>query len=258
MGWWAKHGHPATTGKAGMRTAWDSRAQVDALYHVDSTQDRWTVEAFYARGSVIVAEVVDPVLARFDVTPRGKGVLDVGCGVGRFFPGLAQRFDAVSGIDVSPEMITRGQALCPVRASWFVGDGRTLAPIDDSSVDHVVSFEMLQHVPDGTVIESYLAETMRVLKAGGTFQLQLRAGSDSIRQAVMRRLPRVIRHSLFAALRQTRVHHVEGDVDTWFGTIVPPARAKAYASELGFSGVEVLPDELHSPGMGYWLVGRKP
>ncbi|MBV8162517.1 MAG: methyltransferase domain-containing protein [Acidimicrobiia bacterium] len=241
-----------------MQGDWDARSRADALYHVDATRDRWRTEEFYARGPELVALIVDPVLALLDVDPAGRRVLEVGCGVGRLFEGLAARFGEVWGIDVSPEMVARGRASCPVPARWLVGDGQSLAGVDDHSVDHVLSFEVFQHIPERTTIETYIAETFRVLRPGGTFQLQLRAGSDSVRQTVLRALPRPWRRAAGPLLRLLRLSRVPGDIDSWIGCVVPMDRAQRVAAAVGLGDVTTLPDEVHPAGMGYWLVGRKP
>lgn len=228
------------------------------MYHVDATRDRWTVDEFYARGPVLVAKIVDPVLAKLGVDPAGLRVLEIGCGVGRLFAGLADRFGEVWGIDVSLEMVARGQTTCPVDARWMVSDGQSLAGVEDDAVDHVLSFEVFQHIPERGIIDAYIAETHRVLRPRGTFQLQLRSGSDSRRQALLRALPRPARVAVASGVRALRLTRVPGDIDSWIGCIVPTEDAAALARRLGFVDVEVLPDDLHAPGMGYWLIGRKP
>jgi hypothetical protein len=107
------------------------------------------------------------------------------------------------------------------------------------------------------VIEAYLGEIRRVLRPAGTFQVQMRSGSDSARQQVVRRLPRTLRVAAGVGLRATGVLRVTGDVDTWLGCVVPPAEAIATLEELGLTAVERLPDDGHAPGMGYWVVGRQ-
>jgi SAM-dependent methyltransferase len=241
-----------------MRHDWDARALADPLFHVDATKPEWAPADFYARGREIVESVLDPVLRRYGVDPSGKRVLDVGCGVGRFFEGLSLRFADVWGIDVSARMLEAGERACPATARWILGDGRSLAPVESASVDHVISYEMLQHVPDPGVVSSYVAESHRVLRPGGVVQLHLRGGSDSRRQAVFRLLPRSLRVALIGALRALRVVGVSGDPDTWLGCIVPPDRAVALARRAGFADVDVLEDNLHTPGTGYWLAGRVP
>ncbi|MHC4078906.1 MAG: class I SAM-dependent methyltransferase, partial [Planctomycetota bacterium] len=57
------------------------------------------------------------------------------------------------------------------------GDGWTLAPIGDASVDLVFSHIVLQHTPR-KVAASYFAEAHRVLRPGGHFVFQMPEAAD--------------------------------------------------------------------------------
>lgn len=240
-----------------MHSDWEGRARTNPLYAIDSSRRMWTIEDFYSRGPSLVQANVDPVLEQLDIDPRGLRVLEIGCGIGRLFAGLAERFGEVWGIDISPKMIEMGQELCPIEAKWLVGDGSALIGVDDDSVDHVLSYEVFQHIPDPEVIRSYLQEIHRVLRPGGTFQVQLREGSDTRRQAVVRALPRWLRVAIGPVLRVLDVLPVGGDIDTWLGCIVPPPTALEWGALIGLTDLQVLPDPVHPPGMGYWLIGRR-
>jgi SAM-dependent methyltransferase len=252
--------HDGSGASSGMRRDWDVRASRNAFHYIDSNRPQWTNRDFYERGRRLVGPIVDPALKLLDVDPAGKRVLEIGCGVGRLFEGLAARFQDVWGIDVSPKMVEQGQLKCATPATWLVGDGLTLAGVPDNSIDHVISYEVFQHIPDRDVIKSYLTEIHRVLRPLATFQVQLRKGSDSLPQAAIRALPNVARHVAGVALRTLSVFKVDGDINTWLGCIISPARAIDLASRLAFTDVATLPDELHrhQRDMGYWLVGRKP
>jgi SAM-dependent methyltransferase len=248
----------ATDSAARMRRDWEERASSDPLYYIDARQREWTLADFYAGGPDLVARFVDPGLAKLGVNPDGLRVLEIGCGMGRLFEGLAARFGDVWGIDISETMIAKGREHCPVSATWIVGDGRSLRGVDDDSVDHVISFEVFQHIPERAVIFSYLAECRRVLRPGATMHVQLRCGSDSKKQAIVRALPRPVRVLVARALRAVRILPVKGDIDTWLGCIVAPGAAVAELTRLGFTDVEVLPDDVHVAGLGYSVVGRLP
>ena len=240
-----------------MRADWEARAAADPLYHIAATQREWSTADFYASGLVLVAQIVDPALARLGVDPAGLRALEIGCGMGRLFGGLSERFGSVAGIDISATMVEKGKAQCPVEATWFVGDGCTLTGVEDASVDHVLSFEVFQHIPDRGAIFSYLAEIARVVVPGGTFQVQLRKGSDTKPQAIVRAMPRPLRVASAKSLHAVGVLPVIGDIDSWLGAIVPSADAVAEATRLGFVDISLLPDTIHSGDMGYWMVGRR-
>ena len=88
-----------------------SARDTELLYSIDAQKRDWTVEEFYARGPVLVAECVDPVLEALGVDPGGRRVLEIGCGIGRLFAGLAERFGEVWGLDISLAMIEQGRVL---------------------------------------------------------------------------------------------------------------------------------------------------
>ena len=96
-----------------------------------------------------------------------------------------------------------------------------------------------------------------MLRPGGTWQVQMRSGSDSKRQAIVRALPRPLRNATAAILQTLKILPVQGSVDTWLGCIVGPEPAMTMARDAGFEEIEEVPDDLHAPGTGYWLVGRR-
>ena len=59
-------------------------------------------------------------------------------------------------------------------------------------------------------------------------------------------------------MKLLKVTPVEGDIDTWLGVVVPQADALSLARGAGLRDLEILPDEVHLPGMGYWLIGSRP
>jgi SAM-dependent methyltransferase len=247
-------------GNASMRRAWNSRARSDPLYAIDANRGQRTIDDVYAGGPALVRRMVDPALEKLDVDPSGLRVLEIGCGIGRLFAGLGDRFGEVWGIDISTEMVLLGRQRCPVPATWLIGDGDSLAGIEDDSVDHVLCFEVFGHIPRIEVITAYLSETQRVLRPGGTFQAQFRSGSDSTRQSIVRSLPRSLRVVSGVLLRTLRLLPVQGDIDTWLGTLVSPGEGTNMARNLGYIDVAVFSNaftELQMPEAGYWLLGRK-
>jgi SAM-dependent methyltransferase len=254
--------HDSGTDVEAMRQAWQERAHTDLLYSIDAQRRDWTMEEFFARGPVLVAECVDPVLESLGVDPSGSRVLEIGCGIGRLFAGLAERFGDVWGLDISTAMIEEGRRQCPIEATWIVGDGVSLQGVDSASIDHVLSFEVFGHIPRLEIIHAYLRESWRVVRPGGTFQVQLRQRSDSTRQSVVRALPRPLRVAIGGLLRVVGKAPVPGDIDTWLGLVVSPDAAMSFVEHLGFVDVRVLLSDPSTTAerkpRGYWLIGRKP
>jgi len=153
------------------------------MWYIDSRLDyREPDEAeFWAAGE----DVLDKSLAMFDLALKPTDrVLDLGCGIGRVTRAIANRVEAVVGVDVSAEMIEQGRrAMAGVRNVQLVlGNGRDLSDIKDDSFDVAYSFVTFQHIPDPDVICSYIVEMGRVLKPGGWALFQ-HSDDPSVHQA---------------------------------------------------------------------------
>lgn len=103
-------------------------------------------------------------------------LLEIGCGLGRLTHRFAEKFRQVIAYDVSNEMLRLAQEkwghLSNVK--FVLGNGVNLGFNADESVDAVVSYICLQHLPKAHYVLGYLSETGRVLKAGGVALLQFR------------------------------------------------------------------------------------
>jgi SAM-dependent methyltransferase len=97
----------------------------------------------------------------------GAVILEIGSGRGGLLNALlGQGLDAI-GVDTSQARINEARAHrgdLPIRLT----SGITL-PFEDASFDFVLSFDVLEHIPD---TDGHLAEVRRVLKPGGWYLLQ--------------------------------------------------------------------------------------
>ena len=94
----------------------------------------------------------------------GKAVLDIACGEGYGSAMLAKAATKVTGVDISQEVITHAQAKYHASNLDFCIGSCTAIPLQDASVDAVVSFETIEHHDQHTAM---LREIKRVLKPGG-------------------------------------------------------------------------------------------
>jgi len=95
-------------------------------------------------------------------------VLEVGFGSGRnvaFFPPEVSRVLAVEPASGGRTLADRRVAAGSIPVDYIGLDGQQL-PLDDESVDHVLSTWTLCTIPD---VDRALAEMRRVLRPGGTF-----------------------------------------------------------------------------------------
>lgn len=155
-----------------VRAFWDARAKENAAFYVDTSLDyaEPDMDRFFETGRA----VVDEALHQAPVRPERYGrALEVGSGLGRICRVLAEEFDEVIGVDIAPSMIAQAEELnADPKVSFTLGDGATLAGIDDDSIDFLVTFTVFQHQPTTDAIATYLAEAGRVLRSGGVLSVQ--------------------------------------------------------------------------------------
>jgi SAM-dependent methyltransferase len=128
-------------------------ATVDGYRIWSATYDR-PGNGIFAYEEPFVHEIIDAL---------APGVaLDAACGTGRYAEYLAARGHQVTGVDNSPEMLTRARTRVP-KADFRHGDLHQL-PLPDDHVDLVVCALALTHLPELTPA---IAELVRVLRPGG-------------------------------------------------------------------------------------------
>jgi SAM-dependent methyltransferase len=97
----------------------------------------------------------------------GREVLDIACGEGYGTALLARGAKKATGVDVAPDVVAHARRRYGAAANIDFRDGRCEAiPLADASVDLVVSFETLEHIPDPGKL---VLEVARVLRPGGIF-----------------------------------------------------------------------------------------
>ena len=101
-------------------------------------------------------------------------MLELGCGAGRMTANFASRYRRVLAMDVSTEMLSRGAKIHSSlkNISWLPVPGDNIANVQDSSVDFVFSYLVLQHMPIEAMAIKYILEMLRVLRPGGAFLFQ--------------------------------------------------------------------------------------
>lgn len=157
-----------------MERFWDARAREDPFYFVDSRLEYGSPDepAFWAGGE----DALRKLLAALDVQlDPGKVILDIGCGLGRLTRPLAREATRIIALDVSSEMLLKAQQCNPKleNVKWIHGDGHSLRPIDDASVDVCISHVVFRHIPDVAITLGYIREMGRVLRLGGFAAFEL-------------------------------------------------------------------------------------
>jgi SAM-dependent methyltransferase len=212
------------------REFWDERAEEDAFFFVDNRLDYGApdLDKFWAEGERDMAVLLDTV----DMSmPDDADVVEIGCGVGRLTRVLARSAASVRALDVSPRMVELARQHNPELdgVTWLVGDGASLAGIDDASADVVVSHVVFQHIADPAVTLGYVREIGRVLRPGGWAVFQVsndpsvhepRRGLSTLRGralSILGRAPRGQQHpdwrGSYVDLADLRAAAGDGDMD---------------------------------------------
>lgn len=138
-------------------------------------------------------------------------VLDLGCGLGAYHPGLEGRFRELHGVDVSAQSVKSAAARHPfVRYSTY--DGSRL-PYGDRQFSMVFTICVMHHVPP-LQWESFVAEAYRVTVPGG--------------------LMLVFEHNPYNPLTQYIVKTCEIDKDA---ALLQPAKLRRMFTAAGFTDV---------------------
>jgi SAM-dependent methyltransferase len=212
-----------------MRRFWDRRARNDALYSINTGIDRDASggDAFWATGPRDLDWILDRLGTKLAATDT---VIEIGSGVGRMTRPLAARVERVIALDVSPEMLRRARDHNRDldNVSWLVGDGRSLAKVEDAGADACISFVVFQHLPDARITLGYVREIGRVLRPGGWAAIQI---SDRPRGRASRaRRGRVAGAigALRGALGGGWAHH-----PAWRGSELSPEQVREVAESAG-------------------------
>ncbi len=159
-----------------LRRTWDGFAETDpwrAILGRPGEGKPITAEEFFATGVCEIQEVMRYAQA-LDLPARRRTALDFGCGAGRVTQALADHFEIVTGIDVSPAMLAlavrhnrHGE-----RCRYVLNENRTLDQLEPGSIDLVYSNITLQHLRP-RLIRAYLRGLLRVLAPKGLLLFHL-------------------------------------------------------------------------------------
>lgn len=147
---------------------WQALARHDALYAIacwEGKKGAWTPEEFYGLGRSDW-EDFRRHWRHFDGDLGGTCV-ELGCGAGRLTVALADDFDRVVGVDVSPEMLELARAVVPANVELALTDA-TEIPLAADEADAVFTTHVLQHLDGLEQVTAYLRDARRVLRPGGT------------------------------------------------------------------------------------------
>ena len=254
---------------------WDLRAAQDAIsataphHFTRSHSAPLSLSDYFEHGRQQAYTLTCDNFKELALEPAGKRMLEIGCGIGRLFPGFTEMFAEVWGVDVSREMIERAAELhASPNVTLMPNNGYDLAGVPDDHFDLVFSYNALRHVRQRWMAFSYLAETHRVLKVGGAFQLHFRTDRTPLREYVYWHLPHPLRTLAQVLLRllllyplrhlPLRTPHIPGEAASWLGTGFTPTEIESELFRLGFVHVKTWFDRAYPDRTKFWAVGKKP
>ncbi|HSX07920.1 MAG TPA: class I SAM-dependent methyltransferase [Candidatus Saccharimonadales bacterium] len=117
----------------------------------------------FHKGDLIYAEHLTRYMCAQELV-RGKVVLDIASGSGYGSQLLAKTAKKVYGVDVDKGAVEYARQQFPAQnLEYKVGDGESI-PLEDNSVDVVITFETIEHIKD---YRKFIDEMKRVLKPDG-------------------------------------------------------------------------------------------
>jgi SAM-dependent methyltransferase len=135
--------------------------------------------ALYALGNpellkAATKEIVDYLRVR-ELLYGARGVIEIGCGIGRLVAALAPEVRSIAGIDISEEMIREARRRCAAHNNVRLlrGSGKDLAQFESACVDLILAVDVFPYmVQTGAEIGwSNVSESARVLRLGGTLAI---------------------------------------------------------------------------------------
>ena len=160
--------------RPGMRTVWDAAAASEEVER-------------YVGARATGRSELESLFGRLGADPRKGTCVEVGCGFGRMTAALAERFDRVLALDVSPAMLGAARAAVSAPNVEFLAiSGERLDGVENGAADTLVSYLVLQHLPARRTILGQLAEFGRVLAPGGEAFVQLPVLGSGVRPRLWR------------------------------------------------------------------------
>lgn len=135
----------------------------------EAARQTWALGDFAAIAARDLWPVGEQIVQRLAVQP-GETVLDIACGTGNAALRAASSGGRTIGVDLTPELLATARDLATtagITVDWREGDAEAL-PVDDASIDVVVSTFGCEVAPRHQVVAHEIA---RVLRPGGRMGL---------------------------------------------------------------------------------------
>jgi len=175
-----------------LQKKWDEFGESDPFWSILSSSEKkggkWQVEGFFGTGVKEIGEVINYVESLGINVPR-KMALDFGCGVGRLTQALADYFDEVVGIDISPSMIELANKYNRYgnKCIYYLNTANDLKLFPDNRFNLIYSNITLQHM-EPRYSKNYIKEFLRILAPQGIIIFQLPSESTQTLRKLIRHI----------------------------------------------------------------------
>ena len=144
------------------REFWDRR--LSEQFDLRGTGETGLSLAYNRACYALRERVLTRALRESAVDPRGREVLDVGCGTGFFTAYYLAREARVTGLDIAPTSVERLRVRHP-EARFLLADVSEAVP--DGTFEIVNAFDVLYHITDDARWERAVRNLARAVRPGG-------------------------------------------------------------------------------------------
>ncbi len=237
-----------------MKDMWNQRAQKDAFYYVESAFWDGDLDKFFSLGEERTQLILDPILKEMDIDTQNSHILEIGCGVGRFSRALSQRFQQVTAVDVSDEMINQARELHPStlypNLTLQPTNGTSLDFIPSNSIDVVFSYEVFQHMPLPEIVLNNLKEIHRVLHPQGIAYIHLMTDHGKLKKSVKKLLKQLFPQKAWQTLGLASLTFDP----TWTGTSLSTQQIHEFCQDANLKLIKRVEDPTHGDGDRVFLL----
>ncbi len=152
---------------------WNELGSRRPFWAVRSERWKWQPDRFFRTGVEEVTRLMRNIRS-LGIEHGLEKALDFGCGIGRMTQPLADYFEEVDGVDISPSMISLAREYNRQgdRCKYYLNERTDLKQFPDESFDFVYSGRTLQHLKP-ELSRAYLREFLRILRPEGLIVFQL-------------------------------------------------------------------------------------
>lgn len=134
---------------------------------------------------------------------KGAAVLELGCGKAEKTRIVAGKAASVQALEVDASQLAKNLAIADLPNVRFAHGGAEKIPASDSSVDIVLMFKSLHHVPIA-LMDSAFSEILRVLKPGGVAYISEPVYAGDFNEVLkLFHDEKTVREAAFSAVKRT-------------------------------------------------------